>query len=247
MLFTPDSTITEGVPGSGASRLLLVDDGAQMYRVKVSARPVFDDEPPTIATDMTVVEVSATAMQVSFVAPSDADTEGPVAGYEVRMLVGEELTLDNWNQATTVGVVVTPAEPGTLQTFTVDGLQPRTNYYLGLRAYDECGNRGELAVVHALTPLREPGRVDACFVATAAYGSMMDGDVTMLRSFRDRVLRKTVAGELFVQGYYTFGPALAQLIAPSDTARRAARAGLEPIVERLGEAFAAAAAELAGD
>jgi hypothetical protein len=245
MLFEPDGSITEGVSGSGASRLLLVEDGGEMYRVRVAARPVFDDMPPAIASDMTVVEVSATEMMVSFVAPSDGDTTGPVAGYEIRMLVGEEMTLDNWADATTVGVVVTPAAPGTVQSFTVEGLQPRTNYYLGLRAYDDCGNRGELSVVHALTPLREPGRVDACFVATAAYGSMLDQDVTMLRSFRDRVLRKTVVGELLVEGYYTFGPALAQLIAPSDTARRAARAGLAPIVDRVSEAFAAAVGELA--
>lgn len=245
MLFTPDATITEGVPGSGASRLLLIDDGGEMYRARVSARPTFDNTPPTIAEEMTVVEVSATEMLVSFVAPSDGDELGPVAGYDLRMLVGETITEDNWDQATQVGVVVTPDEPGTVQSFTVDELQPRTNYYLGLRAYDDCGNRGEIAVVHALTPQREPGRVDACFVATAAYGSLLDEDVTMLRSFRDEVLRQTVVGELFVEGYYTFGPALAQLIAPSDTARRAARAGLAPIVDRVGDAFASAVADLA--
>lgn len=245
MLFTPDGTITEGVPGSGASRLLLVDDGGEMYRVRVSARPTFDSTPPAIADEMTVVEVGATEMLVSFVAPSDEESLGPVAGYDLRLMVGEEITLDNWDQATPIGVVVTPAEPGTVQSFTIDGLQPRTNYHLGLRAYDDCGNLGDIAAVHALTPQREPGRVDACFVATAAYGSMLATEVTMLRAFRDQVLRKTAVGELLVEGYYTFGPALAQLIAPSDTARRAVRAGLTPIVERVGEAFAAAAADLA--
>jgi len=55
----------------------------------------------------------------------------------------------------------------------------------------------------------------------------------MLRGFRDQVLRSTVTGELLTEGYYTFGPALAQLIAPSDTARRVARAGLFPLVDAV--------------
>jgi hypothetical protein len=70
-------------------------------------------------------------------------------------------------------------------------------------------------------------------VATAAYGSALDQDVDMLRRFRDRFLRTHATGELLVEGYYTFGPALARMIAPSDTARRAARSSLEPLVEAI--------------
>jgi hypothetical protein len=62
---------------------------------------------------------------------------------------------------------------------------------------------------------------------------MLAPEVGMLRGFRDDVLRSTVTGEMLVEGYYTFGPALAQLIAPSDTARRAARAGLLPLIDAV--------------
>ena len=86
-----------------------------------------------------------------------------------------------------------------------------------------------------LTSERDIGEVAWCFVATAAYGSGLEEDVDMLRRFRDRFLRTHVTGELLVSGYYTFGPALARLIAPSDTARRAARASLAPIVEAIRE------------
>ena len=89
-------------------------------------------------------------------------------------------------------------------------------------------------MVQVSTPEQTGGTVDACFVATAAYGSIMARDVASLRRFRDRFLRTHVTGELLVQGYYTFGPALARLIAPSDTLRRAARAGLMPLVEAAG-------------
>ncbi len=37
-----------------------------------------------------------------------------------------------------------------------------------------------------------------CFIATAAFGSEMDGHVTVLRDFRDQVLMKTDPGKAFV-------------------------------------------------
>ena len=232
-LNSPDGTITEGTPGSGASRLLLIDDGGSMYRVKVSARPTIDKDAPAIASELTVVDMTATDMTLSFVAPADPPDNGRVAGYDIRILAGEPITAANWGTATPIATVVKPVDPGGEQDFVIPELEPRTNYYVGVRAYDACGNLGDLVSVHALTPQRDPGRVDACFVATAAYGSLMEPDVTMLRSFRDRYLRKTVTGELMVESYYTFGPALAKLIAPSDTAREAARAALGPLVDAV--------------
>jgi hypothetical protein len=109
-------------------------------------------------------------------------------------------------------------------------LIPRTNYYIGVRAFDNCLNRGALEVFKVSTPPAPSGEVDACFVATAAHGSKMAADVTLLRAFRDQALRGHVPGELLVAGYYTFGPALAKVIEPSATARGAARSLLAPVV-----------------
>jgi len=77
------------------------------------------------------------------------------------------------------------------------------------------------------------GEVDWCFVATAAYGSVMANDVEVLRRFRDMALATNALGELGVETYYTFGPALAGVIGESDLLRTTARDVLAPIVERV--------------
>jgi hypothetical protein len=151
----------------------------------------------------------------------------------VRYLAGRDITDDNFTEGTVAAVSIKPLEPGSVHEFTLDKLLPNTNYYIGIRAFDECLNYGPVETLHVLTPDFPKGEVDACFIATAAYGSLMANDVVALRRFRDVALRSHVAGELVVEGYYTFGPALARIIEPSETLRRAARAALAPAVDRV--------------
>ncbi|HTM23134.1 MAG TPA: CFI-box-CTERM domain-containing protein [Kofleriaceae bacterium] len=233
MLFEPDPTITTDVPGSGADRLLLVDDGTDMYRLKLTARPTFDESDPGAVDSFTASAVYADHAELAFFAAGDDGDVGTVTGYDVRIQAGEAMTEASFADASPAGAPITPDDAGMPQELTVGDLLPETNYYVGIRAYDECNNVGPLAILHFQTPAREGGEVDACFIATAAYGSMLADEVHMLRGFRDGVLRTSVTGELITEGYYTFGPALAQLIKPSDTARRAARAGLFPLVEAV--------------
>jgi hypothetical protein len=226
----PDATISTGTPGSGAERLLISDDGTEMFRLKVRAIAERDEIAPGSPSELQAGEITANTVSASFIAPGDDLFEGAPSQYEVRYLAGTPLTADNWSDATIAAVQIAPAEAGTIHDFTVDGLVPRTNYYIGVRAYDNCLNEGELEVLQVTTPPAPSGEVDACFIATAAYGSLMADDVSMLREFRDTALRGHVPGELLVAGYYTFGPALARLIEPSATARSAARSAMAPIV-----------------
>ncbi len=53
---------------------------------------------------------------------------------------------------------------------------------------------------------------DACFIATAAYGSLLDAHVNLLREFRDTYLMHSNVGRLFVATYYHFSPPLALII-----------------------------------
>jgi hypothetical protein len=55
----------------------------------------------------------------------------------------------------------------------------------------------------------------------------------MLRHVRDTMLRTNVLGELGVETYYTFGPALAGLVGESDLLRASARSALQPVVARV--------------
>jgi hypothetical protein len=227
----PDATITSDVVGSGAGRLLLNTTADPMYRVRVQASSSNDTAKPGGALQLESLESTPTSLDLQFVAPGDDDQEGLVNSYEIRFLAGGVLTDANWESGTLVGAQLVPLDAGSIQNLTIDGLLPNTNYSVGVRAADECLNIGPVVSLSVLTPRPEPGAVDACFVATAAYGSLLANEVVALRSFRDRFLRTHATGELLVESYYTFGPAFAKLIAHSPLLRRTARAALAPAVE----------------
>ena len=143
----------------------------------------------------------------------------------------EPLTDANFEQAgTEIETAVTPVDPGQVQTVEVTKLLPETDYYIGVRADDNCHNSSHVVTTKLTTLATKVGEVDACFVATAAYGSLMANDVEMLRHFRDSFLQTTALGELFVESYYTFGPGVAGVIGQSELLRATARDVLSPIV-----------------
>lgn len=230
---SPDATIST-TPGSGAGRLLLSVDGGETFRVRAAVRPTVDEVLPGTPSMLDVIDVSQTTALVSFAEGGDDGELGPVTGYEVVYRVGGAVTEENFASAMPVAGVLTPVGPGNIQSIELSGLLPSTNYWVGVRAFDECLNFGPVATIQVLTPDRESGSVDACFVATAAYGSLLANDVSMLRRFRDIYLRSNVTGELFVEAYYTFGPAFAGVVGESDLLRRAARAALLPVVRLVG-------------
>ena len=228
----PDATIST-TPGSGAGRLALLSENSQSFRVKVSSYSE-DDAIPPAAVAPEITDISSNRATLSFSAPGDDGNEGRVTRYEVRYRVREPITEANFSTSTPVTAVVEPAVAGSAQTLELTGLLPETTYSVGIRSFDNCNNASPLVVVEVATPLRPLGEVDACFVATAAYGSVMAGDVEMLRRFRDSLLSKTAFGELAIESYYTFGPALAGLIGESDVLRQTARTALQPVVKRVG-------------
>jgi hypothetical protein len=228
----PDETITQGKEGAGAERLLLAAAGDTMYRVRARSIPSESTLTPEPPTTMGVVSVEANLATVSFVEPADPNTGGRVKAFEVRVSMGEPMTVAN---ADTIGrlvpVKITPQGPGTVQTISIPNLQPETRYWVAIRAQDDCLNGSAPAILELVTPRFETPEVAACFVATAAWGTPMNADVGLLRRFRDRALRQVVLGEIFVETYYTFGPALAAVIRPSPTLRQVTRGGLGPLVE----------------
>jgi hypothetical protein len=227
----PDITIDADVPGSGAQRLFTTVDADGTWRAKVTYEIEMDDLPPDAPADGEVLDVTSGTARVAFREPGDDGTIGAVAGYELRYRAGTMITEENFLDSSPAAVTILPEDGGILQEAELTGLLPQTRYYIGVRAYDNCKNYGPLAVIEATTTERETGEVDACFVATAAYGSLMANDVVMLRDARDRLLRSNVAGELLVEAYYTFGPALAGIVGESDELRGVARDALDPLVD----------------
>ena len=69
-----------------------------------------------------------------------------------------------------------------------------------------------------------------CFIATAAYGSLMEPHVKILRNFRDRFLLGNTLGDSFIRLYYTYSPPIADFISEHDNLRAIVRASLLPFV-----------------
>jgi uncharacterized delta-60 repeat protein len=71
---------------------------------------------------------------------------------------------------------------------------------------------------------------DACFIATAAYGSLLDPHVVVLRNFRDSYLKGSSIGQALINGYYQFSPAIAEVIQHNEVLKQVVRLCLWPWV-----------------
>ncbi len=71
---------------------------------------------------------------------------------------------------------------------------------------------------------------DACFIATAAYGSILHKHVQVLRQFRDAYLKGNPLGEKFIGWYYSWSPSAAAMITDNTVLRNVVRFVLLPLV-----------------
>jgi tetratricopeptide (TPR) repeat protein len=70
-----------------------------------------------------------------------------------------------------------------------------------------------------------------CVVATAAFGSPFATEVNTLRTWRDKVLRKSAIGRLFIVMYCAISPPVARLVGRSDALRAIVRTALRPVIK----------------
>jgi hypothetical protein len=69
-----------------------------------------------------------------------------------------------------------------------------------------------------------------CFIATAAYGTPMAGEIQILREFRDEYLLTNPVGATLVEFYYRISPPIAQFITEHHSLKPIVRAALLPAV-----------------
>ena len=81
------------------------------------------------------------------------------------------------------------------------------------------------------------GSSGSCYVATATYQDVMHPNVVLLRDYRDRFLRKSVFGRLFIALYYTVGPYLAYFPENFTFIRRMSKNIIDSIVLKIREKY----------
>jgi hypothetical protein len=146
--------------------------------------------------------------------------------------------------ATATGVI----PGGTLTPKYISGLTNGIPYYMSIASVDQAGiltffsqPSAETFTTQVVPPegnsqaaIPEPveGLLNgqSCFIATAAYGSVMAPEVETFRQFRGKFLLKSKAGRWFVRTYYKLSPPLADFIAHNDGLRFLARAILLPLL-----------------
>jgi len=82
-----------------------------------------------------------------------------------------------------------------------------------------------------------------CFIATAAYGTPMAGEIEILREFRDAYLLTNPVGQALVDFYYKVSPPMAEFITEHPSLKPIVRAGLAPAVAMSGIAVNTTSAE----
>ncbi|MDH4205704.1 MAG: fibronectin type III domain-containing protein [Desulfobacteraceae bacterium] len=123
---------------------------------------------------------------------------------------------------------------------TIYDMDIEKTYYFVVRAFDNDGftsdNSNEVMLREG-TPINSVdnevgsgGGGGGCFIATAAYGSLLEPHVRILCKFRDQYLLTNGPGKTFVKYYYKYSPPLADFISENDGLRAVVCVFLLPLV-----------------
>lgn len=221
-VYPPDATITTGRDGSGEGRLLVTESSDGDFRVKVRYSPSSSCLSPPSIDDLTVSALDWQSVEIAFT------TDDEAARYEVRYKAGRDSIQSDDDFL--LAVPGPDIDTSTNRQFLpVDALQADSLYTFAVRSYNLCGEPSSTETFVVRTPERIYATVDACFIATAAYGSKYERDVVTFRRFRDEALLTNTPGRWFVEAYYAMSPPVADGIRDVDFARVAVRTALAPI------------------
>jgi Fibronectin type III domain len=228
-----DASISTGVPGSGEGRLLTTSANGLSGRVIASVAPCLIvcppvPAPPSAVTNLGVATGGLGATSVILQFDNAAPNEAPVTRYDVRYLPGPSLTDAQLGSAIPASSV-SSGSPGTPASVKIMSLKPDTQYTVAVTAFDQCSKSSPTVTFTFTTPTMKFTQLSGCFVATAAWGSAMAPDVAAMRKVRDRLRPASTMFAVATDLYYRSGPAAAEVLRRSDTARALVRRLLGPV------------------
>lgn len=115
-------------------------------RLNIARASAPDDVPPAAVFDLVTTDIGTNTVALRWSATGDDGNTGNASSYDLRYSLSP-IDEANFNQATPVTGTPKPGTPGTLESFTVAGLVPDTNYYFALRVRDDAGNNSLLSNV----------------------------------------------------------------------------------------------------
>ncbi len=257
-IYPRDSSISTADLGSGEARLLSITDPTTGLTGRVIANvlpcttlvcnpvtnacsicdptmqnctPILCTPPPPAPTGVAALVVPAnglTATTATLNFANAASENGPVQSYDIRYRDGTTMSAEDFASAASAPQVM-PGPPGSISAFTISNLKPKTNYVVGVRSIDPCGQVSPIVVTTFATPAMKFAQLSGCFIATAAYGSAMAPDVDAMRRVRDRLRPASTMFAVATDLYYRAGPAAAAVLGRSDVARALVRQALAPV------------------
>ena len=105
-----------------------------------------DNIAPAAVADLTITGTTGNTLALRWTAPGDDGTTGTATSYDIRYSTSP-ITASNFASATAATGEPAPLVAGTVQTFTLTGLQPSQTYYVALKTLDERGNVSGLSNV----------------------------------------------------------------------------------------------------
>jgi hypothetical protein len=126
--------------------------------------------------------------------------------------------------------------------YVVHGLDENETYYFVLTAYNQtaesaysseyCFNCDDYnnSDNQAYGVVENSESSSGCFIATAAYGSILEPQVKILREFRDKFMLSNKLGKWFINLYYKHSPPIAKKIGSHEALKAIVRIGLLPVV-----------------
>jgi subtilisin family serine protease/PKD repeat protein len=120
-------------------------------RLNIAAAFENDAIPPAAVTDLAAVNTSAFSVALHWGATGDDGMTGSATSYDLRYST-TPIDETNFNAATGVGPIPVTGPAGTIESYTVQDLDPATRYFFALKVRDNVGNLSPISnVVDAIT------------------------------------------------------------------------------------------------